>query len=1073
METERITLAGEMFSGNVQSADRDFSFDIKDAVFESNIKSILSSIKALVNDTEDDQYMYIASMNAKSVFAHNVKNTLDARGGVLCDAVFYTTNGHIEAEDIYDIETITKESFVKFASRTESDNKNLEREKVERTVQPFSEESIKAVLYAVYKMFGKARTTEKVSIVFNEDNKDVFSQKSLSFLCEIMKYLPYGLRKRVGFISRIANNNARVIADLNSAINIIAYSSKVRDVPPDCIVLDSPRTVKCNYKDLVDRIYSLSDEERQALFDDFEKNVEKSIYESTKKRDCISKDYSEELAFSEKLKNTKFSELADEYINGTGTEHLQIFIAHAEMFKARTKDSEDEYVKWTANKTYGSSADINAEIRKQNEFWELILKNDKFADFEPELNIIYKTAAACIINKVLEGALSYADFFEKIKRFNVKHIDESIHIGWEDTNVSDLIDKYIENFNPKPFIEDIGNMYGEFTSIPEILSEEQKNKLKNSARNKIIDIIDRKKNELIDIIDKKGDEVRDLKISDLSEFLKYAETALKEKELISEKDADYIKKVVSKAAEKYIEEQSGAKKYPIDDEDSRDECDLEICEQKIKDYKSVIERIGNIKISGSFADRVGSAAYKLMNNYNDKVMRLETLKTELTEKKKREEEERRRELERNIEGRYFKYFRTALMYYCSLLQNNNSDSDNVKKECEQFIKLINKLIKVDLIEDDESKTLQNIIMIMSKKLKGDGEYIKEKRKDIKQNRRHEENPYYDEYVEFVEFISAKKELGVPEFEYNVENVWKDIFEKCGTRIDEFITEQMFEPVNGLDISEIYEEYKKDKNNSSNVHTANNDDVEDDFTEKSDLQLSSEYPESKKLGNVISSGNMKNEIVNNGINNYTKPKQGSSPLNPSYKSKEQSSDKRWNNADSSVGNSNYGRKEYRNESEYSRSNRNIRGTEHRNESEYSRSNRNIRGTERRNESDYSKSNRNIRETEHRNESYYSGSNRSVKRTEHHNTSENSKSTHDKNERILLITIIIASLALILVIISIIIVILKPSRMEGNYRNTTTVTETVNLQNNTEKADGAASKSSSNVRDKKNNPKELNK
>ncbi len=260
----------EMLYGNTGRRDEGINIDLDQALYQKlQSRTFVPKLKSMLNDRlqeGDKNFVFIGEVVDKlgkfSVYGYNAKLESDSRGGDYGHYLVKPLNEKVVEVDMDNVEFLTEEGFVEYVNlKTLNDEKRF---KISSMPVEIDVNAKKRIVNNLMETFMKVRKRKNVTFSFDDCSVEEFSAKSLFVLLDLMKYLPYRMRKNISFISHVASNQK-----LPDMINLAAYPAQSEYVPHDCISL-SAATFGMNdgaFAGYVEKVFSMSDAEREQYFE--------------------------------------------------------------------------------------------------------------------------------------------------------------------------------------------------------------------------------------------------------------------------------------------------------------------------------------------------------------------------------------------------------------------------------------------------------------------------------------------------------------------------------------------------------------------------------------------------------------------------------------------------------------------------------------------------------------------------------------------------------------------------------------------------------------------------------------
>ena len=283
----------EMIAGNNGNRDECINISMDKALFP-RLQSKVTVFKKILDSTSqatDKSFVYIASFESKegaySVYGFNSRLENDGRGGDYSSFVAVKANeecAEIKLEDIYFLD---ENGFAKYAYEkyNSSDfdgfvaaNKDSRENRFAMSAIPveMTDGAKKRIVNAIMCAFSRKKG-ESVAFCFDEADIDAFNKKAIYVLLEVIKYIPYALRKDIGFLS-----NVRTKGKVSELINLAAYPQSFGDKPRNCIELLSEDGISEQdaFFAYTEKVFAMDDGTREAYFETLKKEIEEPSREN-------------------------------------------------------------------------------------------------------------------------------------------------------------------------------------------------------------------------------------------------------------------------------------------------------------------------------------------------------------------------------------------------------------------------------------------------------------------------------------------------------------------------------------------------------------------------------------------------------------------------------------------------------------------------------------------------------------------------------------------------------------------------------------------------------------------------
>lgn len=342
----------EMIFGNTGTRDEGINIDMEQSLYQK-LKGVafVPKLKSLLNDTlqeADKSFVFIGEVSDKSgsfsVYGYNAKLKSDSRGGDYGHYIAVAAEEKAILQSMEDIKFLTEEGFVEYVNK-KSLNDN-ERFKILPKSVDMDINAKKRIINNLMEAFMRVRKRKSVTFSFEDCPVEEFNAKSFYVLCDLMKYLPYCMRKNISFISRVDSN-----ARLPEMINLAAYPSSSVSKPYDSIDLSSSAGWDGVFREYTEKVFSMNDEERKRYFEQIYQDIEKPASEHGIgiKSDLYLLDVKKKELWTKG--NT--AEAIDDIFNSVN-DVLSIYPFYNELAKKRLSQNEAEAEEYIKNRIIGT-----------------------------------------------------------------------------------------------------------------------------------------------------------------------------------------------------------------------------------------------------------------------------------------------------------------------------------------------------------------------------------------------------------------------------------------------------------------------------------------------------------------------------------------------------------------------------------------------------------------------------------------------------------------------------------------------------------------------------------------------
>lgn len=267
----------EMIYGNTGRRDEGININMDQALYQKlQSRTFVPKLKSILNDglqDGDKNFVFIGEVADKTgnftIYGYNAKLESDSRGGDYGHYIAVPVGSDPVSVDFGSIKFMTEDGFVEYVNQqTLNDDKRFslapEQYEIDENVK-------KRIINNLMETFMRVRKRKNVTFCFERTTVEDFSKKSAAIIIDLMKYLPYRMRRNISFISHVSSNQK-----LPDFINIAAYASSCEYKPHDCISVDgsSDYTGDGLFSAYVETVFAMSDDQRQQYFERIYKDIE-------------------------------------------------------------------------------------------------------------------------------------------------------------------------------------------------------------------------------------------------------------------------------------------------------------------------------------------------------------------------------------------------------------------------------------------------------------------------------------------------------------------------------------------------------------------------------------------------------------------------------------------------------------------------------------------------------------------------------------------------------------------------------------------------------------------------------
>lgn len=405
----------EMIYGNTGKRDEGINIDMAQSLYQKlQSRTFVPKLKSMLNDhlqEGDRNFVFIGEVADKagnfSVYGYNAKLESDSRGGDYGHYIAVPANEKTVSVDTDNVGFLTEEGFVEYV--------NLKTLNGEKRFKIFPESinidknSEKRIVNNLMETFMKVRKRKNVTFSFEDCAAEEFSAKSLFVLTDLLKYIPYCMRKNISFISRVASNQK-----LPDMINLAAYPASSEFKPHDCIALNAGAALGNDgiFSEYVEKVFAMNEQERTSYFEKLYNNIECPAVKAgvDVRADLYLMDVS-----TKKLWTAGNAKEAIANIFSSVDDILKIYPEYREIAKKRIDSEKKEFVEYISAKINSSANTEELKTAYKSicalfEVCGLVLDEITIGFFKTRASEFIKSASdADKLIKVLDGIVSIDD----------------------------------------------------------------------------------------------------------------------------------------------------------------------------------------------------------------------------------------------------------------------------------------------------------------------------------------------------------------------------------------------------------------------------------------------------------------------------------------------------------------------------------------------------------------------------------------------------------------------------------------------------------------------------------------
>lgn len=438
----------EMIYGNTGKRDEGINIDMEQALYQKlQSRTFVPKLKSMLNDRlqeGDKNFVFIGEVADKagnfSVYGYNAKLESDSRGGDYGHYIAVPVDKKVASFDINSAKFLTEEGFVEYVNlKTLNDEKRFEITPVSIDIDI---DSKKRIVNNLMETFMKVRKRKNVTFSFEGSTVEEFTRKSIFVLMDLMKYIPYQMRKNISFISHVASNQK-----LPDMINLAAYPATSEFKPHDCISLSGGVGATDGvFSAYVEKVFAMSEAERESYFEKIYADIETPAINAG--IDIRSDLYLLDVSTRELWTDGDIKEAIANIFNSV-SDVLVVYPLFAELAKNRLSSNESDVVEYLKSRINDTK---NTEELK-SVFTNLIdVYNATKFDLKINVNELFKTHA----NGFIDAANSDDDI--------IKVASGIVSIGTDVLDQEYARDKFLSNMYRK---NDINGIYSFYLKLKE------------------------------------------------------------------------------------------------------------------------------------------------------------------------------------------------------------------------------------------------------------------------------------------------------------------------------------------------------------------------------------------------------------------------------------------------------------------------------------------------------------------------------------------------------------------------------------------------------------------------------
>lgn len=344
----------EMIYGNTGKRDEGINIDMDQALYQKlQSRTFVPKLKSMLNDRlqeGDKSFVFIGGVADKagdfSVYGYNAKLERDSRGGDYGHYIAVPADAKAVTLDVDSVRFLTEEGFVEYVNL-----KALNEEK-RFSIAPLqidiATDAKKRIINNLMETFMKVRKRKNVTFSFEESTVEEFMSKSVFVLMDLMKYLPYQMRKNISFISHVASS-----AKLPDMINLAAYPASSEFKPHDCISLSGGGGAADGiFSAYVEKIFAMDESERESYFEELYNVIE---YPAIKAGVDVKSDLYLLDVSTKELWTSGDAKEAIRNIFSSVDDVLKVYPEYKELAKKKMESSENEFVEYISGEVNAST----------------------------------------------------------------------------------------------------------------------------------------------------------------------------------------------------------------------------------------------------------------------------------------------------------------------------------------------------------------------------------------------------------------------------------------------------------------------------------------------------------------------------------------------------------------------------------------------------------------------------------------------------------------------------------------------------------------------------------------------
>ncbi len=444
----------EMLYGNTGRRDESFNIDMKQPLYlKLQGEAVIPLFKSLIGDNcqgNGENFVFLGDVQCEEekvcVMGYNTNLENGNRAGGYSHYIAFPQDAKKTTAFFEKARFLTKEGYTEYLSKKAVTG--AKRFVIEAKEVPIDIDAKKRLVNNVLEMFMKKSKRKAVTFSFEVLSAEEFSAKSLFVLTEIMKYLPFQMRKNISFASYVNSNQ-----ELPENLNLGAYCGRNISVAPECISIDDvTKFTEGEFFEFVEKVFAMADHEREEYFEILHKELEIPLLKQSEaevKSDVYLVDIEKKTLWSSGV-----AEKAIDDIYKSVEDVLKVYPVYLAMAKERLLGEGDTTVDYL-NKTILATKNIEEFKAVYTRIHTLfLLCSFKFDDI---MRVMSKHATESFL-KPEQDSKDIIRSIDELKAINPELLDEDIILGCIEHSLKnkktleDVFEQYIA-FKEKNYVD--------------------------------------------------------------------------------------------------------------------------------------------------------------------------------------------------------------------------------------------------------------------------------------------------------------------------------------------------------------------------------------------------------------------------------------------------------------------------------------------------------------------------------------------------------------------------------------------------------------------------------------------